>query len=287
MMSAVAVADEPTSWDPPTLARENTLEFFTVGPQEGEHWSRVWVVAVDDQLSVRLGRRAATRFEKNATAPFVKVRISGHEFDHVRAEPALEMAERVAADAAYLSLASQSGDRFTFEMLRKLCEQEDAAVGTLRNAPELVRDLVMARIGDPPALAELASHARLTIRQLRFALTRAGTSYQKLVRECRVEYFGERARNPDMRGRRRDRLPARLRGCRELLDGVQAMDGKITPRLSQGGDDGRPGAEHLRGLSVPAYLIACRPYLSAATFTDAIISTRRAGTTSFRVPTTS
>ena len=31
---------------------------------------------------------------------FVKVRISGHEFDHVRAEPAPEMAERVAAAMA-------------------------------------------------------------------------------------------------------------------------------------------------------------------------------------------
>jgi hypothetical protein len=88
IMSAVAVADEPASWDPQTLARENTLEFLSVGPQEGEHWSRVWVVAVDDQLYVRLGRRAATRFEKNTTAPFVKVRISGHEYDHVRVEPA-------------------------------------------------------------------------------------------------------------------------------------------------------------------------------------------------------
>ena len=100
IMSAVAVADEPAGWDPHTLARENTLEFLTVGPQEGEGWSRVWVVAVDDQLYVRLGRRAATRFEKNTTAPFVKVRISGHEFDHVRAEPAPEMAERVAAAMA-------------------------------------------------------------------------------------------------------------------------------------------------------------------------------------------
>ena len=69
IMSAVAVADEPASWDPQTLAREDTLEFLTVGPQEGEHWSRVWVVAVDDQLYVRLGRRAATRFEKNTTLP--------------------------------------------------------------------------------------------------------------------------------------------------------------------------------------------------------------------------
>ena len=100
VISAVAVADEAASWDPPTLAKESTLEFLTVGPQEGEHWSTVWVVAVDDQLYVRLGRRAATRFEKNTTAPFVKVRIAGREFDHVRAEPAPEMAERVAAAMA-------------------------------------------------------------------------------------------------------------------------------------------------------------------------------------------
>ena len=44
--------------------------------------------------------RAATRFEKNTTAPFVKVRIAGREFDHVRAEPAPEVAERVAAAMA-------------------------------------------------------------------------------------------------------------------------------------------------------------------------------------------
>jgi len=100
IMSAVAVADEPASWDPQTLARESTLEFLTVGPQEGEHWSRVWVVEVDDQLYVRLGRRAATRFQKNTTAPFVKMRISDHEFDHVRADPAPEMAERGAAAMA-------------------------------------------------------------------------------------------------------------------------------------------------------------------------------------------
>ncbi len=60
----------------------------------------MWVVAVDDQLYVRLGRRAAARFEKNTTAPFVKVRIAGREFDHVRAEPAPEMAQRVAAAMA-------------------------------------------------------------------------------------------------------------------------------------------------------------------------------------------
>ncbi|MGH7803734.1 MAG: helix-turn-helix transcriptional regulator, partial [Candidatus Binatia bacterium] len=85
-----------------------------------------------------------------------------------------------------------------FEMLRRQCEQESAALGTLRYAPELARGLVMARIGAPPSLAELASRTRLTVRQLRFALTREGTSYQRLVRECRVAYFRELARNPAM-----------------------------------------------------------------------------------------
>jgi hypothetical protein len=98
---AVAVAGgQNASWDPPTLAREDTLEFLTVGPDEGEHWSRVWVVAVDNELYVRLGRRAAARFQRNTTAPFVKVRIAGQEFDKVRGEPAPEMAERVAAAMA-------------------------------------------------------------------------------------------------------------------------------------------------------------------------------------------
>ncbi len=114
-------------------------------------------------------------------------------------EPVLGAAtNRLCFDAALLALASPVGDRLTFEMLRKLCEQEDAALGRLRNAPDFVRGLVMARIGDPPSLPELSARARLTVRQLRFALSRAGTSYQKVVRECRIEYVGELARNPDM-----------------------------------------------------------------------------------------
>jgi hypothetical protein len=100
LVTAFAAAGGTATWNPPTLATEDTLEFLTVGPEEGEHWSRVWVVAVDDDLYVRLGRRAAARFEQNSTAPFVKVRIADHEFDDVRAEPAPEMAERVAAAMA-------------------------------------------------------------------------------------------------------------------------------------------------------------------------------------------
>lgn len=50
--------------------------------------------------NVLFDMRAAARFEKNTTAPFVKVRIAGREFDNVRAEPAPEMVERVAAAMA-------------------------------------------------------------------------------------------------------------------------------------------------------------------------------------------
>ena len=100
VLSAAATAAETPGWDPQTLAKENTLDFLTVGPEEGEHWSRVWVVAVDDHLYLRLGRRAASRFEKNTQAPWVKVRIAGHEFDRVRAESAPDMADRVAAAMA-------------------------------------------------------------------------------------------------------------------------------------------------------------------------------------------
>jgi hypothetical protein len=60
VVSAAAIADETPSWNAQTLAKENTLRFLTVGPQEGEHWSKVWVVAVDDQLYVRLGPRGRT-----------------------------------------------------------------------------------------------------------------------------------------------------------------------------------------------------------------------------------
>ena len=101
-------------------------------------------------------------------------------------------------DASLLDLASPIADRVTFEMLRDLCEQEAAALGRLRNAAELTRSLVMARIGEPPSLAELASRARLSVRQLRLALARHGSSYRRLVRECRIDYARELARNPDL-----------------------------------------------------------------------------------------
>jgi hypothetical protein len=81
---------------PATLEKDNTLEFLTVGLEEGKHWSKIWMVEVGGHfICVSVGG-AAARFEKNATAPYVKVRVVGLEFDHLHAEPAPEMAEQVA-----------------------------------------------------------------------------------------------------------------------------------------------------------------------------------------------
>jgi hypothetical protein len=89
-----------TGWDPDSFRSENTLDFLTVGPDEGEHWSRVWLVVIDHQLYVRLGPRAAGRIEGNTSAPFVKVRIADQQFDRVRVEPAPDTRDAVGAEMA-------------------------------------------------------------------------------------------------------------------------------------------------------------------------------------------
>lgn len=73
-----------------------TLEFLTVGPDEGAHWSTVWLVVIDDRVCIRLGSPAARRMERNTTAPHVSVRVAGQEFERVRAVEAPEETERVA-----------------------------------------------------------------------------------------------------------------------------------------------------------------------------------------------
>src|SRR5438445_1783558 len=70
-------------WKPDSFANEQTLKFLTVEPEAVEHWSKVWLVVIDDQIYVRLGPRAAGHLERNTTAPDVKVRLAGQEFDPV------------------------------------------------------------------------------------------------------------------------------------------------------------------------------------------------------------
>jgi hypothetical protein len=98
------------TWDPEAFSKLDTLEYLTVGPQEGEHWSTVWLVVIDGQVYVRLGSRAAQRMEQNTTKPFVKVRIAGQEFDQIKAEAVPDMVEPVA---------KAMGDKYTSDVLIK------------------------------------------------------------------------------------------------------------------------------------------------------------------------
>lgn len=95
-----ATAAEAPQWTPGLWVDQDTVELRTQRPGEAPHWFKVWVAVIDDQLYVRLGRRASERIEHNTTAPEVGVRIAGQEFDHVRVENAPEMADRVAAELA-------------------------------------------------------------------------------------------------------------------------------------------------------------------------------------------
>ena len=96
------------AWDPAAFSKEDTLEFLTVGPEEGEHWSPVWLVVIDNQVYIRLGSRAAERMEANTTKPIVKIKIAGQTFDRVKAESTPEMAEAVA---------TAMGDKYTSDLL--------------------------------------------------------------------------------------------------------------------------------------------------------------------------
>ena len=73
------------------------VELRTTDPGEEPHWFPVWVVTIDGQLWVRLGSRAAGRFDRNTTKPVVGVRIGGGTFERVRGVIDNTKAEAVAA----------------------------------------------------------------------------------------------------------------------------------------------------------------------------------------------
>ena len=91
---ALCLAAAPP-WKPATFADQGTVEFLTVAPDEGEHWSTVWFVVIDDVVYFRLGPRAANRIDKNSTAPLLKLRVSDEELHTVRYEKAPEMADQM------------------------------------------------------------------------------------------------------------------------------------------------------------------------------------------------
>ncbi len=87
-------------WDGQLFRDESTLEFMTVSPDGEEYWSTVWLVVIDGDVYINLGKRAAERLRANTRAPFVSVRVAGSEFGGIRADPAQERQKDVAAAIA-------------------------------------------------------------------------------------------------------------------------------------------------------------------------------------------
>ena len=101
LMGIVCVAENlAPGWNPNAFQDESTLEIMTVGAQEGEHWSRLWLVVIDGKLYVRLGDRSFERVQRNVASQYVQVKIAGRKFDRVRVAAAPDMAEKVAAAMA-------------------------------------------------------------------------------------------------------------------------------------------------------------------------------------------
>jgi hypothetical protein len=96
LLATAATAASTGEWNPAAWSTASTVELRTEAAGEGPHWFPVWLVVVDGQVYVRLGNRAASRVERNTTAPYVGVKILGQEFDRVRAVPAPDYVDRVA-----------------------------------------------------------------------------------------------------------------------------------------------------------------------------------------------
>lgn len=127
---ACAGAASPTidAWNPAAFRDLSTLDFKTVGTDEGEHWATVWLVVIEDQVYVRLGARAAGRMRGNTTAPIVAVRIGGREYPRVRAEEAATMAAPVAAAMGEKYWSDVLVRHFPHELTMRLTPEPDAPV---------------------------------------------------------------------------------------------------------------------------------------------------------------
>ncbi|MGB0922594.1 MAG: helix-turn-helix domain-containing protein [Alphaproteobacteria bacterium] len=100
--------------------------------------------------------------------------------------------------AHILNMPSPTADPKTFEAIMKMCEDAEQSAGRPRNILAQVQEIVRAHVANPPDLAGLASRLEVSERQLRFALSRAGTSYQAIVRDARVANANLLLQNPDL-----------------------------------------------------------------------------------------
>jgi hypothetical protein len=101
-LTASVHADESivSGWNPSAFRGDSVLQIMTTEPEVGEHWSKLWLIVIDNQLYVRLGDRAYGRVQKNTTSPYVKLKIGDQEFDKVKLVEMPDMKGKVAAAMA-------------------------------------------------------------------------------------------------------------------------------------------------------------------------------------------
>ncbi len=99
-MLFVTSANAATGWDLSLFQNESTLQFYTINASGEEHWSTVWVVVIDGAPYIRLGSASTSRINGNTKAPYVNIKIAGQDFDHVMAQSAPEMRDKVMAAMA-------------------------------------------------------------------------------------------------------------------------------------------------------------------------------------------
>jgi hypothetical protein len=87
-------------WDPATFRDASVIQIMTTEPDVGEHWSKLWVVVIDDQPFVRLGSRSYGRVQRNTTSPYIKLKVGDLEFDKVKLVEMPDMKDKVAAAMA-------------------------------------------------------------------------------------------------------------------------------------------------------------------------------------------
>jgi hypothetical protein len=87
-------------WTPANWSAEDTLQFRTECPGEGEYWSYAWLVVLDGDVWVRLGTRASGRLHCSTTKMTTSIRIAGEQFEGVQMVNTPAMAEHVAAAMA-------------------------------------------------------------------------------------------------------------------------------------------------------------------------------------------
>ena len=100
MVGTCAATNLVAGWDPYTFRDQRTLQIMTTDPEEGAHWSKLWLVVIDEQLFVRLDSRTSERVKENLAGKYVMLKIGDQKFERVRLEAAPDMSGKVAAAMA-------------------------------------------------------------------------------------------------------------------------------------------------------------------------------------------